>query len=381
MIGSSDVLKASILIVDDQKANVLLLEQMLRNAGYVSISSTTNPVEVSQLHKKNRYDLILLDLQMPVMDGFQVMESLKDVETGGYLPVLVLTAQPDHKLRALRAGAKDFVSKPFDLAEVLIRVYNMIEVRLLHLETKKLYDRVVAEQKVSERLLLNVLPHSIAQRLKGRPEVTAESFTELIADSFTEVTVLFADIVEFTKFSVGVSAEALVDVLNDIFTRFDTIADNRGLEKIKTIGDCYMAAAGLPVPVADHASRAANMALDMIEAVDSFNEQSQYKLRVRIGIDTGAVVAGVIGKRKFLYDLWGDVVNTASRMESHGVAGQIQITDSTRKQLGEPFILEKRGAIDVKGKGEMETWFLNRRNGHKNNVIRAMSEIQTDRLP
>ena len=195
MISSSDILKARILIVDDQQRNVLLLEQMLRNAGYVSVTSTTNPLEVSKLHLKNRYDLILLDLQMPVMDGFQVMESLKDVETGGYLPVLVLTAQPDHKLSALKAGAKDFVSKPFDLAEVLIRVYNMIEVRMLHQETKKLYNRVVAEQKVSERLLLNVLPHAIAERLKGRPEVTAENFTELIADSFDEVTVLFADIV------------------------------------------------------------------------------------------------------------------------------------------------------------------------------------------
>jgi len=364
VIDSSDVLRASILIVDDKKENILLLEQMLRNAGYVSISSTTNPVEVSQLHRRNRYDLILLDLQMPVMDGFQVMESLKDVETEGYLPVLVLTAQPDHKLRALKAGAKDFVSKPFDLAEVLIRVYNMIEVRLLHQETKELYNRVVAEQKVSERLLLNVLPHAIAERLKGRPEVTAESFTELIADSFAEVTVLFADIVEFTKFSVGVSPEVLVDILNDIFTRFDTIADKHGLEKIKTIGDCYMAAAGIPVPVTDHAIRAANMALDMIEAVERYNEHSNYSLRVRIGISTGSVVAGVIGKRKFLYDLWGDVVNTASRMESHGVSGRIQMTESTRQRLGEKFKLEKRGAIEIKGKGEMETWFLNSRNGH-----------------
>ncbi len=364
MISSMNIFAASILIVDDQIANVLLLEQMLRNAGYTSITSTTNPVEVSELHLKNRYDLILLDLQMPVMDGFRVMDKLKDIETGGYLPVLVLTAQPDHKLRALKAGAKDFVSKPFDLAEVSIRVYNMIEVRLLHLETKNLYDRVVAEQKVSERLLLNVLPHSIAERLKGRPEVTAESFTELIADSFDQVTVLFADIVEFTKFSVGVSPETIVDVLNNIFTRFDTIADYRGLEKIKTIGDCYMAAAGLPLPVADHAVRAAHMALDMMQAVNRFNEQSHHKLKVRIGIDTGAVVAGVIGKRKFLYDLWGDVVNTASRMESQGVAGKIQVTDSTRAQLGEEFTLEERGAIDVKGKGAMKTWFLHGRDNN-----------------
>jgi len=153
-----------------------------------------------------------------------------------------------------------------------------------------------------------------------------------------------------------------VDVLNDIFTRFDSIADNRGLEKIKTIGDAYMAVAGLPDPVADHAIRAAHMALDMIDEMDRFNEQSGHQLKVRIGIESGAVVAGVIGKRKFLYDLWGDTVNTASRMESHGVSGRIQITDSTRKRLSEPFMLEKRGAINVKGKGEMNTWFLNSRN-------------------
>jgi class 3 adenylate cyclase len=221
----------------------------------------------------------------------------------------------------------------------------------------------VAEQKVSERLLLNVLPESIAERLKGRPDIPPDDFTEVIADSFADVTVLFADIVEFTKFSEGVSVEVLLGVLNDIFSRFDRIADDRGLEKIKTIGDSYMVAAGLPVAAPDHAIRAAHMALDMIEAMNHFNEHSRHKLNVRIGIDSGAVVAGIIGKRKFLYDLWGNVVNTASRMESHGVPGRIQVTDATRHRLSEPFMFEKRGAIDVKGKGEMNTWFLNSRNG------------------
>ena len=362
MISISDILQGKILIVDDQEVNILLLERILRGAGYVSVTSTMEPREVCELHLKNRYDLILLDLQMPNMDGFQVMESLKEIETGGYLPVLVITAQPGHKLRALQAGAKDFVSKPFELPEVLARVHNMLEVRLLHTERKRLYDQIVAEQKVSERLLLNVLPPSIAKRLKGRPEVMVDSFTEVIADSFEEVTVLFADIVDFTKFSEGVSAEALVDVLNDIFTRFDNIADNRGLEKIKTIGDSYMAAAGLPVPATDHTIRAAHMALDMLDAIDSFNEQSGYKLKLRIGIDTGTVVAGVIGRRKFFYDLWGDVVNTASRMESQGIPGRIQITNSARQRLSESFILEERGIINIKGKGEMRTWFLNSRN-------------------
>jgi len=372
VINSSDILKANLLIVDDQAANVLLLERLLRNEGYISITTTQNPRDVCELHRKNQYDLILLDLQMPDLNGFQVMEGLKEIETGGYLPVLVITAQPDEKLRALKAGAKDFVSKPFDLAEVLVRVKNLLEVRLLHSETKKLYEQVVAEQKVSERLLHNVLPKTIAERLKGRPEVMADNFSDVIADSFPDVTVLFADIVGFTKFSEGVSAEVLINVLNDIFTRFDNIADHRGLEKIKTIGDSYMVASGLPVSVADHAERAAHMALDMLEVMDRFNKQSQYQLKIRIGMSTGAAVAGVIGKRKFLYDLWGDVVNTASRMESHGVEGRIQITDQTREQLSDSFLLENRGSIDVKGKGEMNAWFLN---GRKSALLAQSSAV------
>lgn len=371
MTTSADIYQGKILIVDDQAANVLLVERMLRGAGYVNLTSTMDPQQVCDLHLKNHYDLILLDLQMPGMDGFGVMDALKAIETEGYIPVLVITAQPDQQLRALKAGAKDFVSKPFDFAELLVRVYNMLEVRLLHQETIKLYDRVVAEQKVSERLLLNVLPHAIAERLKGRPEVITDGFKEIIADDCTEVSVLFADIVGFTKFSSGVSAKVLVDVLNDIFTRFDIIAEKRGLEKIKTIGDAYMAAAGLPEPVADHAIRAAHMALDMMEALEDYNTVSHNKLQMRIGVDTGAVVAGVIGQRKFLYDLWGDVVNTASRMESDGVAGRIQLTESTRQQLSEePFRFEARSPIQVKGKGEMRTWFLTGRSdaGLRHNI-------------
>jgi len=152
MIDLSEMYSAKILIVDDQEANVNLLERTLRNAGYLAISSTRNPREVCELHLKNRYDLILLDLIMPGMDGFQVMEALKGIEQDGYLPVLVITAQPEHKVRALKAGAKDFVSKPLDLAEVATRVYNMIEVRLLHLTSRRLYAQVLAEQKRKQEL-------------------------------------------------------------------------------------------------------------------------------------------------------------------------------------------------------------------------------------
>lgn len=220
---------------------------------------------------------------------------------------------------------------------------------------------MMEQQKFSERLLHNVLPSSLVERLKGRPELMENNLTPLIADSFPDVTVLFADIVGFTNFSKGVSPEILVRVLNDIFTRFDDIAQEWCLEKIKTIGDSYMAASGLPIANPEHAVRAANMALNMMESIASFNEQHQYNLNLRIGISTGAVVAGVIGKQKFLYDLWGDVVNTASRMESHGVPGRIQITESTREKLKDNFDMEERGTIEVKGIGKLHTWFLNHR--------------------
>lgn len=147
MITSFEIHNARVLVVDDQEANVLLLERMLRGAGYSSIDSTTDPREVCALHRKNRYDLVLLDLEMPAMDGFTVMEGLAEIEKDSTLPILVVTAQPDHKLRALREGAKDFVSKPLDLAEVLMRVYNLLETRLLQLETRKLYEQLLAEQE------------------------------------------------------------------------------------------------------------------------------------------------------------------------------------------------------------------------------------------
>jgi adenylate cyclase len=303
MISPSDILRGKILIVDDREANVVLLKQVLRGAGYVSVTSTTDSSKVCELHLLNRYDLILLDLLMPGMDGFQVMENLKEIETGGYLPVLVVTALPEHKLRALRAGARDFVSKPIDVAEVLIRVHNMLEVRLLHLETKRLYERVVAEQKVSERLLLDVLPDSIVERLKARPEATTDGDATLVTESYAEVTVLFSDLVEFTKFAEGASAEVLAGVLDDLSTRFDGIDGGRRRTRSEIIGDAYLAAMGLTDPAAVHAIQAAHKALDLIEAMDRFNGHSRYKLKIRIGIDTGAAKAGVAGKRELQYDL------------------------------------------------------------------------------
>jgi class 3 adenylate cyclase len=206
------------------------------------------------------------------------------------------------------------------------------------------------EREKSERLLLNVLPGSIAARLKQTEGV--------IADDFPDVTVLFADIVDFTSRSGRITPEQVVEVLNDLFSAFDRLARQRGLEKIKTIGDAYMVVGGLPEPRPDHAEAVAEMALAMREEVVGRSDPSGQPLAVRIGIDTGPVVAGVIGTSRFSYDLWGDTVNTASRMESLGVPGCIQVTARTWERLRDRYRFERRGPIQVKGKGEIVTYFL-----------------------
>ncbi|HEV3497431.1 MAG TPA: adenylate/guanylate cyclase domain-containing protein, partial [Actinomycetes bacterium] len=209
---------------------------------------------------------------------------------------------------------------------------------------------LLAERERSERLLLNVLPAPIAARLKQGEEV--------IADGFPEVTVLFADLVDFTRRSQDTTPERVVRVLDELFTALDRLAERHGLEKIKTVGDAYMAVGGLPQPRPDHAEAVADMALAVREEVPRHLDPGGRPLQVRIGIDTGPVVAGVIGRRKFSYDLWGDTVNVASRMESNGVPGCIQVTDRAYRRLRDRYRFERRGPVDIKGKGELVTWFL-----------------------
>ena len=206
------------------------------------------------------------------------------------------------------------------------------------------------EHARSEGLLLNILPGPIAERLKQGQEV--------IADRFSEVTILFADIVDFTKLSARVTPEELVRMLNAVFSAFDRLSDRHGLEKIKTIGDAYMVVGGLPEPRPDHAEAVAEMALDMQSEMGRLGAELGKPIGLRIGIDTGPVVAGVIGTRKFAYDLWGDAVNTASRMESQGVANGIQLTEGAYRQLNDTYICEARGVVDVKGKGDLPTYLL-----------------------
>jgi adenylate cyclase len=205
-------------------------------------------------------------------------------------------------------------------------------------------------QARADNLLLNILPRSIADRLKAE--------TRTIADQFSSASILFADVVDFTQLAERLPPGEVVGMLDRLFSHFDVLADRHGLEKIKTIGDCYMVAAGVPSPRPDHARALALMALDMQTAMRSVDEVGQLGLELRIGINSGPVVAGVIGRKRFLYDLWGDAVNTASRMESHGASGRIQITRATKELLDDEFVCEPRGTIPIKGKGEIETWYL-----------------------
>jgi guanylate cyclase len=209
---------------------------------------------------------------------------------------------------------------------------------------------VRVEQQRSELLLLNILPGPIAERLKADGQ--------MIADHFVEASIVFADVVDFTPLAQRLPPTEVVGLLDRLFTRFDTLVERHGLEKIKTIGDCYMAASGVPEATADHARRAALLALDMRESIESSPVAEGLGLELRIGINSGPVVAGVIGSKRFLYDLWGDSVNTASRMESHGTPGQIQVTRATYDLLKDEFVCTHRGTIDVKGKGAMETWYV-----------------------
>jgi class 3 adenylate cyclase len=220
-------------------------------------------------------------------------------------------------------------------------------------ERRRVLEALQAEREKSERLLLNILPPSIAEQLKQNQHS--------IAERFEQATIMFADIVDFTGFSARISPSELVNFLNQVFSAFDELAEKHHLEKIKTIGDSYMVAGGLPTPRHDHVEAMAEMALDMQAEIRRFQGQMGQSCNLRIGINTGPVVAGVIGTKKFIYDLWGDAVNIASRMESQGEVGKIQVTATTKNLLNGKYDFEERGLIDVKGRGEMLTYWLTKR--------------------
>jgi class 3 adenylate cyclase len=282
---------------------------------------------------------------MPKLDGFEVCRRLKHYRKAAPIPILMITAlsEREERLMGIQAGANDFLHKPIDIEDVILRVGNAVY-------AKRLYDQLQVEQQKSEVLLFSLLPKAIAERMKN-----GESN---IAENFSDATILFADLVGFTALSAHVSPDEVVSLLNEIFSAFDVLVDKHGLEKIKTIGDGYMVAGGVPLPRSRHAEAVADLALDMETEIERLNLQYATSIRIRIGINTGQVVAGVIGQRRPAYDLWGDSVNVASRLASLGEAGRIQMTEATYCRLRDDYWFDAPRTMEIKGRGEVVTYAL-----------------------
>jgi adenylate cyclase len=345
------VLSSRVLVVDDNASNRDVLARRLTREGH-QVVTAANGASALELAATQEFDLVLLDLVMPKMNGFDVLRRLKATEHTSHVPVIVISAldELDTVVRCIESGAEDYLTKPFNPVLLRARINASLEKKRLRDREKKFIQDLEQERQRSESLLLNILPQIVVDRMRDGEKV--------IADRITDATILFCDLVGFTALSQELSADRTIEFLGRIFSAFDRLAVEHGVEKIKTIGDAYMAAAGVPEPQGDHLVRIVTLAPRMLETVDALAKETGLNLQARIGIHSGPIVAGVIGTHKFVYDVWGDTVNTASRMESHSLAGRIQISAATRAALGDRFEVEPRGMVDIKGKGMMETYFL-----------------------
>ena len=341
----------NILVVDDLETNRTLLSRRLTREGH-QVATAEGGRRALELMAGEDFDLVLLDLMMPDMNGFEVLARLKADPALHQVPVIMISAldEIDSVVRCIEAGAEDYLPKPFNPVLLKARISASLEKKRWR-ERERLYlDRLESEKEKYERLLLSILPRPIVGRLNAGET--------LIADRFGDVTVLFADLVGFTEMSARLPPTTVVHYLNRVFSLFDRLVSELGIEKIKMIGDAYMVVAGVPERRSDHAEVVAEMALRMTAGLDALNADSQTALQIRIGIHSGPVVAGIIGTHRFLYDVWGDTVNVASRLESHGVPSEIQVSEATAKLIGKHFELQERGLIRVKGKGSLKTYFV-----------------------
>jgi class 3 adenylate cyclase len=340
-----------ILVVDDEPLNREMLLRRLAKMGYTTTGAPNGAIAL-EIMARESFDLVLLDIMMPVMDGYETLDRLKADRKLRHIPVVMLTALDEvaSTVRCIEAGAEDYVPKPFNPVILRARMSASLEKKRLRDQERAYLAEIQAERAKSERLLLNVLPKAIGDRLKAGEQT--------IVDAVPEATVMFADIVGFTRIAASFSAARTVSLLNEIFSEFDALSELKGLEKIKTIGDAYMVVGGVPLAQPDHAVRCAKMAFEMLNAMHHFNLRHQFKWQLRIGLHTGPLVAGIIGSIKFSYDLWGDTVNIASRLESHGEPDIPQVSQLTADLLKDHFVLEERGDIDLKNRGVTKIYRL-----------------------
>ena len=348
-----------VLLVDDQAMIGEAVRRLLAGEPEIAFEFCRDADAAIALATAFQPTVILQDLVMPGIDGLDIVRRFRADATLADVPVIVLSAreEPLVKAQLLDAGASDYLVKLPDQVELIarIRVHSEAYRRLLERNAaftalEQSLAELKREREKSERLLLSILPAKIAERLKDG-EAT-------IAESFPAVTVLFADLCGFTEFSEKVDPQQVVGLLDEIFSAFDHLANAHGVEKIKTIGDAYMAVAGLPVPRPDHAEAMAAMAIGMQEAFRDIIRNRGLPMELRIGMHSGPVAAGVIGRQKFTYDLWGDTVNLASRMESQGEPSRIQVSPTTRGLLEGSFRFADRGEVVIKGRGTLQTSYL-----------------------
>jgi class 3 adenylate cyclase/CheY-like chemotaxis protein len=340
-----------ILVVDDNASNRDLLSRRLSHDGHhvVRVDSGRGALDVLAVED---FDLILLDLLMPDLNGFQVLQRLKTAERLRDIPVIMISGlqETDSVIRCIEAGAEDYLPKPSNSVLLRARISACLERKRWHDRERRYMERIELEKQRHEILLRNILPGEIVTRLNNGELV--------IADRIEQATILFADLVGFTAVAARVTPSVLVDNLNRIVSAFDDLCRESGIEKIKTIGDAYMAAAGLPLPRPDHAEAIADFALAMLDTLEALNPTLDVPFEIRVGIHTGPVVAGVIGSHRFLYDIWGDSVNLASRLESHSLPGRIHVSPQVSRLLGSRYELEPRGLINLRGIGKIRTSFL-----------------------
>lgn len=348
--------KPFVLIVDDMPQNLQLLGNLLRENGYKVAAAKNGRIALAAIQKR-RPDCILLDIMMPEMDGFETCRRLKAMPGTQEIPVIFITAQTGigDKLKAFALGGVDYITKPFQAEEVLARVTTHLRLQELQRRLQRQNALLEAEKQKSDALLLNILPPPIADELKRTNAVEPRYF-----DS---VSVLFTDFVGFTHLAERLTPEQLIEQLDHYFTVFDSVVERYGLEKLKTIGDSYMCAGGIPTPSATHAVDIVRAALDMqaffaAEHAGGAENEELYGCRMRLGIHTGPLMAGVVGRKKFVYDVWGDTVNLASRLESSGVPGKVNISKATYDLVNAHFECEYRGKIAAKHKGDVDMYLV-----------------------
>ena len=337
-----------VLIVEDEEAIREEMKEALEDDGYECVEAQAAGPAIERLRSDAQIDILITDLTMPGKSGLDLVKAVKAEWMGRDLEFVVVTGHGgiEEAIEALKLGVIDFLVKPIDPRELVHIVHNasfLIDLRR---------ERRGSEEKI-EKLLLQVLPEKVVRRLNDGET--------LIADSFENATVLFSDLVRFTWISARMSPQQVVESLNCIFGEFDDIAKRLGVEKVKTIGDAYLAVAGVPEPRSEHTQAMADMALAMLEALERVNGELSQPFEMRIGLYTGPIVAGIIGKHRFTYDIWGDTVNMASRFESYSLPNRIHIPESIAGVLDEKYVLETRGVMEIRGKGPMNTYFLNGR--------------------